>query len=162
MGDVSGLKGVYTLILRLSERAHVSVGKLGVHILDPGFYLYVGRGFGEGSSSVEGRLRRHLSRDKKPFWHIDYLTLDPRFMVEAVVYAATAEHSECDLARILVGELEAEYAVIGFGSSDCGCEGHLIHASEASLEGLVEAVRRVFSKLGLKPEAFTVRAVENV
>ncbi|MEM2123544.1 MAG: GIY-YIG nuclease family protein, partial [Candidatus Bathyarchaeia archaeon] len=154
-------RGIYTLILGLSEKAYVAVGRLGVHRLDPGFYIYVGRGSGKGSSSVEGRLRRHLSKDKKSFWHVDHITLDTRFKAEAVVYAYTGELSECGLARILAGELEAEYAVKGFGSSDCGCRGHLIHASEASLQKLVETIHRIFLKLKLKPEVFRVEAVKD-
>ncbi|MEM3676870.1 MAG: GIY-YIG nuclease family protein [Candidatus Bathyarchaeia archaeon] len=149
--DASGLRGVYILVLRLLEGVHVAVGGLGIHRLDPGLYMYVGKGYGRGSSSVEGRLGRHLSKDKKPFWHIDYLTLNPKFKAEAALYASTAELSECRLARMLIEELGAGLAVEGFGSSDCGCKGHLIHAPKASLEGLIEAIHSIFSKLKLKP-----------
>ncbi|MGC8850279.1 MAG: GIY-YIG nuclease family protein [Candidatus Bathyarchaeia archaeon] len=146
------MKGIYILVLKLPERVHTAVGGLGIHRLDPGIYMYVGKGYGRGSSSIEGRLKRHLSKDKKPFWHIDYLTLNPKFKAEAAAYVSTNRLSECIIARILVEELEAEPAVEGFGSSDCGCRGHLIYASERPLEELFEAIRRVFSKLKLKPE----------
>lgn len=149
------LEGVYALILELPERAHVNIGRLGAHHLNPGLYMYIGKGSGKGSSSVEARLKRHFSKEKKPFWHIDYLTLSPIFMTKVAVYGAASGLSECDLTRILIRELKAELAVKRFGSSDCRCEGHLIYVQYGSLKELVKAVYKTFLKLKLNPRIKT-------
>ena len=150
------MRGVYALILELSKKVYTTIGRPGAHRLNLGFYIYIGKGSGKGSSSVEARLKRHFSKDKRPFWHIDYLTLNPQFTAKAAVSAATTELSECYLTRLLLRELEAELAIKGFGSSDCKCGGHLIYVSSGSLKWLVGTVYAVFLKLKLKPRVIRI------
>jgi len=45
------------------------IGKLGIHNLPHGYYVYVGSALG----GLASRLRRHLRSEKRLHWHIDYL-----------------------------------------------------------------------------------------
>ena len=65
------LRRVYTLIIRLRRPCRVNIGKHVSPVLKQGLYLYIGSAMGRGSTSLEARIRRHLTRDKRRFWHID-------------------------------------------------------------------------------------------
>jgi Uri superfamily endonuclease len=64
-------KGSYALLLRLNNHTQIQIGRLGQRPFAAGYYLYLGSALGSGG--LAARLRRHLSVDKRPFWHIDYL-----------------------------------------------------------------------------------------
>ena len=116
------VKGSYALLLRLEETAVIQVGKLGEFAFTPGYYLYLGSALGSGG--LAARLRRHLTADKRPFWHIDYLR--QRTAVASVWYAADGrnwEHSWAAAALELPG---AAVPAPRFGASDCRCPTHLI------------------------------------
>jgi len=110
------MKGVYLLLLQLDESQQISIGRLGVQHFSKGFYTYVGSAL----NSFESRVSRHLSNDKKHFWHIDYLLDNAR--VFEVVLIPTEENLECTLATALKEKL---LCISCFGSSDCHCPGHL-------------------------------------
>jgi len=61
--------GIYVLIIRFKRKIKICVGKLGPVLFTEGLYFYVGKALG----SLESRIERHLQRNKKNFWHIDYL-----------------------------------------------------------------------------------------
>jgi len=87
--------------------------------LKPSFYLYVGSAFGSGG--LKSRLLRHLKRNKKPHWHLDFITTSSSFCpISAYLFAK--KRIECNLA----GELLKEFNFVpSFGSSDCTCPSHL-------------------------------------
>ena len=62
-------KGTYAFLLCLDRETNISVGRLGLFSLPAGYYLY----FGSTLGGLFPRLRRHLDRDKRVRWHIDYL-----------------------------------------------------------------------------------------
>jgi len=119
-------RGTYILILRLPNDAEVTVGSMGSYRLPGGWYGYVGSALGSGG--LRARLRHHLTPSDRPYWHIDYLR------------RATELHAiwllESDLRREhawseIVAELpDATRPILRFGSSDCGCDGHLFHCAE--------------------------------
>ena len=128
------MKGSYVLVSYLSEGAELTVGKLGTFPFPVGYYLY----FGSALNSLEGRLSRHLSGDKKLHWHIDYLTGAAR-MVQ-VWWALGRERRECSWARLALGQTATTIPVPGFGSSDCRrCPAHLAHTLSWMT---VEAIRQ--------------------
>ena len=132
------MKGVYLLLLQLDEPQQISVGRLGVQYFSKGFYAYVGSAL----NGIEPRVNRHLSNDKKHFWHIDYL-LDKAHVFE-VVLIPTKEKLECTMA---MGLKEKLLCISRFGSSDCDCPGHLFFISKRyELEIRVE---KVLSDMGL-------------
>lgn len=146
-------KGVYALVLE-NPQSEVRVGALGVREFAAGWHIYVGSALGSGGlarADRHVRLARH--RDRSPRWHIDYLLLDPRFMLTAVVTAVTGKDRECALAREIGGP-----CVSGFGCSDCTCLSHLFYRSGDPMLELVAA----FARLGLDARIATIKNVGSV
>ena len=63
--------GTYVLVLRVSKRLEILVGKLGKLVVQPGFYLYTGSAMGPGG--LAARVGRHCRHEKRLRWHVDYL-----------------------------------------------------------------------------------------
>jgi Uri superfamily endonuclease len=110
------MKGIYCLILKLDKHASLRIGKRLMSFPD-GYYCYVGSAL----NNVEKRIERHKSKSKKKHWHIDYLT--PPARIVAVKVYPTHRKMECTIAQKVAAT--ASETVRGFGSSDCGCAGHL-------------------------------------
>jgi len=122
------LKGVYVLIINVKKDTLVTVGALGEISFKRGLYAYVG----SAQSNLEQRIKRHLTKKKPLFWHIDYL-LDNSATEILKVFAKEADRlEECIIARMLKGEGEA---IEGFGSSDCNCTSHLVRIRDFKLLG---------------------------
>jgi len=141
--DVSCIKfsagGVYTLLLFLPKEVTVTIGKLGKHGFPRGYYTYTGSALGKGASSLKHRIIRHLRKEKRKFWHIDYLLADENVSIEAVVAAQTAEKMECNLNSYVKRLESAEVPVNGFGASDCRkrCVAHMLYFPEVEKADLL-------------------------
>ena len=111
-------RGSYILIMRNRHNLELEVGKLGRVQFERGYYVYVGSGLG----GVYQRARRHMRRDKKKYWHIDYLT--PEYMSIKRIYIIRSGQS---IEEILAQKIEKTScsAVVGFGSSDSPLASHL-------------------------------------
>jgi Uri superfamily endonuclease len=116
---VKRLKGIYVLIIQISRDIAVQVGALGKLTFAKGLYAYVG----SAQNNLEQRVRRHLRKEKRKFWHVDYLLDDDAAKVIAVFYKQAAKAEECAVAKAIG---ERGEAVAGFGASDCHCESHLL------------------------------------
>jgi len=121
-------KGVYTLIISLSEETRLNIGKLGAQKFPKGYYTYTGSALGKGATSLKRRVSRHLRKRKQNLWHIDFLLANANATVTAVVAAETSKKLECKMNCYLKREGKAKIPVKGFGSSDCKekCESHLL------------------------------------
>ena len=67
-------KGTYILILYLEQDKEIVVGRQRSSssvLFRAGYYAYVGSAHGPGG--LRSRINRHLIKDKKSVWHIDYL-----------------------------------------------------------------------------------------
>jgi len=101
-----------------------------------GVYFYVGSAFGPGG--VYSRLSRHLKREKRRHWHIDFITTSqPFYPVSALVIPELPV--ECLLASTLS---DLSVPVPNFGSSDCSCPSHLFLAKNP--QGVKETVLKTF------------------
>ncbi|HTX61230.1 MAG TPA: GIY-YIG nuclease family protein, partial [Methanobacterium sp.] len=89
------LKGTYCVLAYLNSDALISIGKLGEIDFPPGYYVYVGSAL----NSLLARIKRHLSSDKKLYWHIDYFLGHGDVEVVDVIYAVDDARWECELAR---------------------------------------------------------------
>ena len=141
-------KGVYALILENPCR-RVRIGALGMREFALGRHIYVGSAQGSGGlvrADRHVRLARH--RDRPPRWHIDYLLLDPHFVLTAVVTAPTDQDLECDLARAIGGA-----CVPGFGCSDCTCPSHLFSRPRDAVPEVIAA----FARLDLDARIATIK-----
>ncbi len=114
--------GTYVLGLTRKAPCRCHVGALGVHTFPPGLYLYVGSAWGPGG--LAARVNRHLRGGSSRHWHIDHLRAYAR---PIAVWWAVNSSVECVWAQHLLGRRDAQVIVVGFGSSDCTCETHLIY-----------------------------------
>lgn len=125
------MKGTYVLLLKLERDSKVGVGRLGVLGFRKGWYAYVGSGMG----SLEKRIERHFSKEKKRYWHIDYLL--EKAEISKVVYFESGK-MECKLAEKLAGGFEG---ISKFGCSDCKCRSHLFYSESPIEKEVVRAIR---------------------
>ena len=123
--------GIYVLMLFASKEVTLTIGKLGKQRFPRGYYTYTGSALGKGATSLKHRIVRHLRKEKRKFWHIDYLLADENVSVEAVIAAETNKKKmECNLNSHIKGIEGAEVPVNGFGASDCrkkNCVSHLLY-----------------------------------
>ena len=145
--------GVYTMILFLSKEVTVTIGMLGKQRLPMGYYAYTGSALGKGASNLKNRIARHLRKEKRKFWHIDYLLADENVSVEAVVAVETNEDMECNLNSYMKRIRGAKVPVRGFGASDCkkNCGSHLQYFPEIEkVDWLIQKlVRHLQSSSGI-------------
>jgi len=97
----------YILEIWLQRGETIRIGKLGEFYFPQGSYLYLG----SARRNLRQRIERHLRKEKKRFWHVDYLL--PYGSISGVWIGEVAEE---DMGEILEQWLKAP--VQGFGSSD--------------------------------------------
>jgi len=120
------MKGVYCLIIKVKTDIIQKIGALGKIKFDKGIYVYVG----SAQNNLKKRIKRHLSKNKKIRWHIDYLLKNNFVKIEKVFYKKAAKREECEIACFLekIGK-----PIKNFGCSDCNCTSHLF-----KLKSLIE------------------------
>jgi len=139
-------KGTYCLIIYLRKDSDIKIGSLGNINFKKGYYVYVGSAL----NSLESRLKRHLSNDKKIFWHVDYLLNDRSADLVDIVYAVDDDKWECSLAS-QISDNGSE--ISKFGCSDCNCSSHLFRFDD--LEAAVLTCVDSFEKLSLVPSRWS-------
>ena len=92
------MKGIYILLIDLSRSLKIRIGSLGEIYFEKGRYAYVG----SAQNGLEKRIARHFSKEKKIFWHIDYL-LEHGKIVD-VFYKRAGKSEECLIARKLAAQ----------------------------------------------------------
>ena len=124
--------GIYTILLYVSEEVTLTIAKLGTYTFSVGYYTYTGSALGKGATNLKHRLARHQRKDKKKFWHIDYLVADQNVSVEAIIAAETIKKMECTINSYLKNLKGTKVPIIGFGASDCrkNCKSHLLYFPE--------------------------------
>jgi len=113
------LKGTYILIIDIAKSCKIKVGKLGKISFDKGIYAYVGSAL----NNLESRIKRHFSKRKKKFWHIDFLLSKDCANIKGFFWKMSKYREECKIAKKL--EKVCICKIPNFGSSDCRCESHL-------------------------------------
>ncbi|MDD5194026.1 MAG: GIY-YIG nuclease family protein [Candidatus Nanoarchaeia archaeon] len=112
------MKGIYILIINIDIDTKIRIGSLGTLIFKKGKYAYVG----SAQNNLTKRINRHLSKEKKRHWHIDYLLDNHNAKIEKIYYKKACKEEECKSAEFL---MKSNHPIIGFGCSDCKCKGHL-------------------------------------
>lgn len=138
-GEIHPVKGSYVLLIDLPEGQKIVVGSLKMIDFAGGCYAYVGSAMG----GVKSRLERHLRRNKKLHWHIDYLL--QKASVNSVIICQSEDRMECTIARALSRKFDT---IPGFGSSDCKCHSHLFYSPVKMEPEILE----ILESLGMKPE----------
>jgi len=110
------MKGSYVLIIEVKKDQKMTIGKLGTQFFKKGYYAYVG----SAMNSLENRINRHICKNKKIHWHIDYLTSQLKIL--KIFYLENDYKEECDIANNFGKKFKS---IAGFGCTDCKCKSHL-------------------------------------
>ncbi len=120
------MKGVYVLIFEVKKDIEAKIGALGNISFQKGLYAYVG----SAQNSLEKRISRHKSKNKKKFWHLDYLLDSKDARVLNAYYKNAGKEEECQIAKKIS---ETEILIPRFGCSDCNCKTHLFKIKDTSV-----------------------------
>ena len=115
------MKGSYILLIRLPKGQTINAGSVPDNYFPSGYYAYVGSAMG----GLKSRLNRHLKKDKRPQWHIDYLL--QKAPISGIILCQAEERVECLIAQALSHQFDS---ILGFGSSDCKCRSHLFFSAD--------------------------------
>jgi len=120
------IKGIYVLFISVKRDIFVKVGALGKIKFSQGTYAYIG----SAQNGIKKRVKRHLKKEKRKFWHIDYLLGEKSTRIEKVAYQKAPKEEECRIAQALsqIGKPIRE-----FGCSDCPCSSHLFKIEETAI-----------------------------
>lgn len=136
------MKGCYCLIIFLDETKTIKIGKLGKIKFKKGYYVYVG----SAMNSLESRLKRHLSEDKKLHWHVDYLL--KKAEITDIIYNENKK-VECELSQYISAKTTH---IKDFGCSDCDCESHLYYFKNK--KEAIECVKNAYDSIAEEFEFF--------
>ena len=117
------LKGVYVLIIQVDDDTDMDVGAIGKLTFPKGLYAYVG----SAQNNLEKRVKRHLRKGKRRFWHVDYLLGNDAAKVVEVFQRQGDKTEECAIAKTIG---ERGKPMDSFGSSDCSCKSHLFRIED--------------------------------
>ena len=109
-------KGDYVLILYLEKNKDIVIGRcdcISPTLFRAGYYAYAGSAHGPGG--LRSRINRHLRKDKKSVWHIDYLRKETT-PVE-VWFSAHEKSQEKIWADALIA-MKVSHPVKNFGNTD--------------------------------------------
>ena len=152
------MKGTYTIVVRCKHASRSTFGRLGSTELRTGFYLYTGSALGRGAVSLERRIERHMRRQKRLRWHVDYLTSRPDCNVTGVVYVVSEDRLECKVNSSLEKKLDISPVLLKIGASDCKCNGHLLGPARRLNERyLMRLLKAVYAPFGV-PQSYVVNA----
>ncbi|MFH8080314.1 MAG: GIY-YIG nuclease family protein [Candidatus Aenigmatarchaeota archaeon] len=127
--------GTYILLIELKKDQKIKIGSLGEINFRKGYYCYIGSAFGK-PINIENRISRHLRKNKKLKWHIDYF-LNNKYAKIVDVLVFENRKIECFLAKILSKKFKP---IKKFGSSDCKCISHFYYCDE-------KQIKNIFKKL---------------
>jgi len=152
-------QGVYALIIENKQDHCVQIGKLGNFLFKQGFYTYIGSALGKSATSLDIRLKRHLSSKKKLFWHIDFFLNSKYVKIQTIIYTNTILKEECSLASAVFQIPNAQIPVTRFGASDCKRINHSSHLFHFEMEKneLIELVKSAFLKINLLPITMKIK-----
>ena len=115
------------LLILLDHDLIIDVGALGRTTFKKGSYVYVG----SAQNNLEKRVQRHIRKEKKLFWHIDYLLNSNDTKILNIFYKSGRKSEECTVANEIGKRGDP---IGGFGCSDCNCTSHLFHIDKENSE----------------------------
>lgn len=139
------MKGCYCLIIYVKKYTKIKIGKLNIIEFKKGTYVYIGSAL----NSLQSRLNRHLSEDKKLHWHIDYLLIHPNTHIMDIIYNISPKKVECDLSQYLSQKTDG---IENFGCSDCECQSHLYYFK--TKKEAIEQVKNAYDSIAMDYQFF--------
>ena len=132
------------MIIHSQIKQKIKIGKIGSINFKKGYYVYIG----SAMNSLESRIRRHLSDEKKLHWHIDYLL--EKSEITDVIYNENKK-VECELSQYIAQKTDG---VKDFGCSDCECESHLYYFKNRN--EAIECVENAYDSIAMNYEFFRI------
>ena len=132
----------YLLVVKVTRNARIAVGRLEDTGFKRGLYLYIG----SAKRGLDKRISRHRIKQKKLYWHIDYILSSEQISVLEVWSKEANE--ECVIAHKVGTFPETEIVRNGIGSSDCKCSTHLYF-----FDGKLPRLHDRLTKWGFKRKA---------
>jgi Uri superfamily endonuclease len=109
------MKGAYIFVLTLDSFVELQLSRTRWE-LNPGTYAYIGSGMG----SLEKRVERHFSVNKRVRWHIDYLTCYGKPLFAILIPSKEKIEEKISLA------FQSYFRCVeGFGASDLKVKSNL-------------------------------------
>jgi len=130
------MKGIYALLIFLVKNKTLQIGALGKIKFLKGFYIYIG----SAQNSLEKRIARHFSQNKKIRWHIDYL-LEYSEIKKVWIKENALKSEECKTAQIFA---KSFCFIPKFGASDCACKSHLFYSNKE------KEIEKILASLGFR------------
>ncbi len=125
-------KGIYLLLIFKDKEEEIRVGALGKIKFDMAYYVYVG----SAQRNLRKRVERHLRKEKKMKWHIDYLLCHSKIID---IFAKNYPKSYEEKIAIKLGK---KYSYIpNFGSSDSKAPSHLFRIERNDWIAIKEFLR---------------------
>ena len=132
-------KGTYLLIINILRYIEIKVGSLGIVKLEPGIYIYVGSALAPGG--LQARILRHLRKEKKIHWHIDYLLASDDVRILYIAYLVYPKKLESTITSELIS-LGLKPGWYRFGSTDTKDPSHLLRLpNERDLESILKILK---------------------
>jgi Uri superfamily endonuclease len=133
------------------------VGSLGSLKFEKGWYIYTGSALSSGG--LMGRIQRHLKKDKRCFWHIDYLLRSKHSSIKMIIYAKSDKRYECKIVKE-IANINAK-PIKGFGDSDCKekCKSHLFYIMD-DLNEIIGKILEAYSNLNLMANFYLLEKTE--
>jgi Uri superfamily endonuclease len=148
----------YILLIYLHKPHRLLIGKIGWIHLKEGYYIYVG----SAKKWMKSRLVRHFLRNKKRYWHIDYILSDPCPSTIVNVWIHR-EPCECAISQKLYQDKIGTLVKKGLGSSDCHCITHFFKVKDDNLDILSQILSEMhFSSLTGKQSFFLKYYIKNL
>jgi Uri superfamily endonuclease len=126
------MKGSYILIIEIDQDKDIQIGSIGKITFKKGFYAYIGSAL----NGLEQRIERHVRKEKRLHWHIDFL-LEHGKVVD-VYYKEGLDREECVIANILHVKFKG---ITNFGCSDCKCKSHLFYGELTEIRELINIIQ---------------------
>ncbi len=139
---IPSTKGTYVILLRIDKVFRDNVGSLGMVMLEPGLYVYIGSACGYGG--LKSRILRHINKEKKIRWHIDYITSKSFSKVVAIAYTFIEKSLEECISRILEYSPLFSIAWPKFGCSDKHSKTHLYRCRSNDVIKCIDACVEAF------------------
>lgn len=128
MQKLTSDSGIYILELFCTKALKIMHPKFRDYEFSQGNYYYIG----SAQKNLKNRIARHLKKDKKLHWHIDYFTSENDVKITRVfILPNFTKEFECRVVFKMGNIFKLQHKVLGFGNSDCNiCKSHFLFSAK--------------------------------
>lgn len=139
--------GSYQILLKIKREIELEIGHLGSYKFQKGFYFYTG----SARKNLKQRIERHIRKEKKLHWHIDYLLNSNDVKIIDIFLFYSTSREECDRNKEVLELQGSSLPCKNFGSSDCSkCFSHLVRFKyKKDINGYLKKIKK-FSYYSLR------------